>query len=58
MDNHGHSQKKKKKHENIAQGPCKWEEEKKETANWGARNQVNRHIQTAEEPLSKPNNCL
>lgn len=50
--------KKKKKHENIAQGPCKWEEEKKETANWGARNQVNRHIQTAEEPLSKPNNCL
>lgn len=49
---------KKKKYENIAQGSCKWDEEEEETASWGARNQVSRHIQTAEEPLSKPNNCL
>lgn len=50
--------KKKKKYENIAQGSWKWEEEEQETANWEARNQMNRRIQTAEEPLSKPNNCL
>lgn len=49
---------KKKKYKNIAQGSCKWEEEEEETASWGARSQVNRHIQTAEQPLPKPNNCL
>lgn len=55
MDNHRHSQK--KKHEIIAQGPYKWREDE-ETANWGTGNQVNWYIQTAEEPLSKPNNFL
>lgn len=49
---------KKTKYKNIAQGSRKWDEEEKETGDWEARNQVNRHIQTAEEPLSKPNNCL
>lgn len=48
---------KKKKHEIIAQGPYKWREDE-ETANWGTGNQVNWYIQTAEEPLSKPNNFL
>lgn len=52
MDNHGHSQK--KKYQNIAQGSCKWEEGEKETANWRARNQVNRHTQWQKSHFLNP----